>query len=352
MTTTAPTHEQQAGEFAAAVRAHLADLPEAELDELLDGLQADLAERVADGGELGDAAQYADELRQAAGLPPRGEPVARERKRMREALRETRIDLARRTGAFWGATPARRAVRDFALSLRPVWWVLRGVVLGWIVLMLFGHPVVNGLPVSMPGLLLTGALVVLSVQWGRGAWAPKPWLVAVRRVVSAVAIVLLLPLIAIGWNAMTTPVYIESDPGLLPGLAQNGQQISNVFAFDCSGRPLDGVQLFDQEGRPITTLQQEGVAGAEPMWGFDEERQQNIVYERNALAGYSGMWNAFPLREARAGMDRDPAEAKARDARWPMDSTLPLSPQCGVDEQSAGEDPAGEDSSGEDPAQP
>ena len=352
MTTTAPTHEQQAGEFTAAVRVHLADLPEAELDELLDGLQADLAERVADGGELGDAAQYADELRQAAGLPPRGEPVARERKRMREALRETRIDLARRTCAFWGATPARRAVRDFALSLRPVWWVLRGVVLGWIVLMLFGHPMVNGLPVSMPGLLLTGALVVLSVQWGRGAWAPKPWLVAVRRVVSAVAIVLLLPVVAIGWNAMTTPVYIESDPGLMPGLAQNGQQISNVFAFDCSGRPLDGVQLFDQEGRPITTLQEERVAGAEPMWGFDEERQQNIVYERNALAGYSGMWNAFPLREARAGMDRDPAEAKPRDARWPMDSTLPLSPQCGVDEQSAGEDPAGEDSSGEDPAQP
>lgn len=69
--------EQRAAAFAAAVRERLSDLPTDEVDELLDGLQGDLTERLAESadagdvgtGELGDPEAYADELRQAAGLP-------------------------------------------------------------------------------------------------------------------------------------------------------------------------------------------------------------------------------------------------------------------------------------------
>src|ERR1700709_2176140 len=58
-------------DFARAVRAALADLPADEVDDLTDGLEADLAERAADeeSPDFGDPTDYANELRSAAGLP-------------------------------------------------------------------------------------------------------------------------------------------------------------------------------------------------------------------------------------------------------------------------------------------
>lgn len=326
MTTTVPTHEERAIDFAAAVREHLADLPEAELDELLDGLHADLAERLKDGGELGDPQQYAAELRQAAGLPERGEATAEATRKPRRTLREVGIAIGVRIAAFWAATPGRRAVRDFVLSLAPVWWVLRGLVLAQLLLALFGSGIGRSLgPLSFAVLI---ALVVLSVQWGRGAWASKRSARIVRAVAQTVAVVLVLPVAMLTIDAATRPNYVYMDDAVAQGLSQNGSQITNIFAFDCTGTAIDGVQLFDQNGQPITTLQGDQAAGGEPMWGFDEERQQNITYGRNELADYSGMWNVFPLQEGRARLDRDPADAKLNDAKWPLEHTLPSSPEC------------------------
>ncbi len=63
--------------FVAEVERRLADLTAEERDELVGGLRADLADRLADhdGPEppeqvLGDPASYAAELRAAAGFPP------------------------------------------------------------------------------------------------------------------------------------------------------------------------------------------------------------------------------------------------------------------------------------------
>ena len=60
-------------EFAQGVRAALADLPAEEVDDLTEGLEADLAEAYAEDlqRELPDPAAYATELRAAAGLPMR-----------------------------------------------------------------------------------------------------------------------------------------------------------------------------------------------------------------------------------------------------------------------------------------
>ena len=60
-------------EFAQGVRAALADLPAEEVDDLTEGLEADLAEAYAEDlqRELPDPAAYATELRAAAGLPLR-----------------------------------------------------------------------------------------------------------------------------------------------------------------------------------------------------------------------------------------------------------------------------------------
>lgn len=327
MTITSLTHEQQAEGFARAVRGHLADLPDAELDELLDGLQADLTERIADGDELGDPALYAEELRQAAGLPDRVAVGATPRPRkIGERLHETRVSLMRRGREFWDRTPSRRSVRDFLLSLRPVWWVIRGLVLTQLLMLLFGRGI--GSDIDPLLVLVTAAFVVLSVQWGRGNWVPTAWLVALRRFLSVVAVLAVLPVTSLTWNALTSPTYLEQDPYAAYGLSSNGYQITNVFAFDCAGQPLDGVQLFDQRGEPITTLEGELGAGTSTSWGFDEERQSAIVYSRNGLADYSGMWNVFPLMEARDTIGRSAEDAQAKDAKWPMDEADALSPQC------------------------
>ena len=72
--------------FATAVRAQLDDLPAEDAEDIAVGLVADLLEKAADNDgaiDLDDPAGYAEELRTAAGLPPRSEhghriPSARE----------------------------------------------------------------------------------------------------------------------------------------------------------------------------------------------------------------------------------------------------------------------------------
>lgn len=103
--------EQRAAAFTAAVRARLSDLTPEELDELLDGLQGDLTERLADeAGDLGDPRDYADELRQAAGLPDRGTRNGkRPRQELRVAARESWASTGERFTAHWAAARGRRS---------------------------------------------------------------------------------------------------------------------------------------------------------------------------------------------------------------------------------------------------
>ncbi|RMI02417.1 HAAS signaling domain-containing protein, partial [Cellulomonas triticagri] len=74
-------------DYAAEVRTHLADLPQDQVDDLTDGLEADLADALADPtgrpadmppgltARFGAPAEYARELRAAAGLPDPGPQV-------------------------------------------------------------------------------------------------------------------------------------------------------------------------------------------------------------------------------------------------------------------------------------
>ena len=74
--------QPEVAEFMGQVRAHLLDLEPEELQDLTEGLGADLSDLVAERGRgaLGDPADYARELRSAAGL----EPVMR-KKRVRRS---------------------------------------------------------------------------------------------------------------------------------------------------------------------------------------------------------------------------------------------------------------------------
>lgn len=334
MTPIAAAHEARALEFAAAVRSHLSDLPPAELDDLLDGLHADLAERVAEGDDLGDAAGYAAELRNAAGIPPRrDEELIVERRTLTRALGEWASEKSAALAAHVDHSPGLRSVRDFLVALKPVWWITRALVITWLLLWFIDHRIFQvGLYVSLPVTLLLVAVTVVSVQWGRGKWAANRFLLWVRRIVSAVALLALLP--AALWFSDTALQWGSShaEQPYIDGLVSNGTQITNIYAYSCAGEPIEAVQLFDQNGDPITTLAPWGVT-----WGWDEQAQQTIGYAPNELTAGTGEWNTFPLAEARSRIleNEEHARELAAAPEWPYSERAPLSNNCETPDESA-----------------
>lgn len=325
---------ERAEAFAAEVRSNLADLPSDELDDLLDGLGADLAERLSDGGELGDAAQYADELRQAAGLPPReAMPEVAVKVAFGERMGEWISAKRMATAAWFAATPARAGFRDFAVTLKPLWWVIRAMVVSWAALAFVGHPMVNGLQVSFFALALNAIAIVVSVQWGRGKWLPNAFLKVTYNIARVAAVVLLLPVLVFSWAMLNTPTpaYVDASPPYVPGLHTNGEQVTNIFAYDCEGNLLDSVRLFDQDGNPIDTNLIDGWGENDPLpyefW--DEQAQAYRVMYFNPLAVDAEAWNVFPLTTTLISNNTG-EPGKAEGTLPKKDELAPLSRDCGA----------------------
>ncbi|WP_091228293.1 hypothetical protein [Microbacterium sp. 3J1] len=295
--------------FAAAVRTHLDDLPDDELDEIVGGLSADLADQAADNDgvlELGDPEAYADELRSAAGLPPREEVI--HRRRLRERLRAGRtrvVDGIRRSSiGAW--------VLDLLLALRPVWWVLRGIglyaALAALIAYLppFPYPPFQSygmweMPSSPLHWLALLGFVVVSVQWGRDRWLPRNPLRHVRTVAGILAVLVLPGIVTSLLTPRVEHVY-TSDPVGVAGLALDGVQINNIFAFDADGNPIERVQLFTGKGTPLDLY---GTGGGQVMYTEDGEALQFGSQDNGQLTtipseDYRGkpVWNIYPLDEA------------------------------------------------------
>ena len=263
MTVTSDTMD--VADYAAAVRRALAGLSPELVEDLTDGLEADLAEALADAAgtdpvaQFGTPEEYAAELRTAAGIEPAA-PVVAGRKR-REWLRHPVRALRRRASRLLTSLRATRwwpPVEDFLVVLRPLWWVLRGWVIYRFALWAFGGSPESIMPSSGFRFVALVALVVVSVQWGRGAWRAPARLQPVAVFVSAAAAVLVLPMVA---GADTSPDYIYEtypEPYLAEGVVVDGMQVSNLYVYDAEGNPLENVQIFDDRGRPVRTLGEDG----------------------------------------------------------------------------------------------
>lgn len=254
MTTSTVTPE--IAEFAQGVRAALADLPAEEVDDLTEGLEADLAEAYAEDlqRELPDPAAYATELRAAAGLPMRTKgPKSGLLSGLTQGWKDTKADLA----IAIRRNPALASALDFLEAIRPIWWITRAWLAAWIVAAFFGME--RGYWFDGAWWLVLVALVIISVQWGRGRWhgAGVPALIAIGNVV---AVAILLPVLAIAPGQGQSHDYgVGFEDGLrategdvsTEGLSFNGQPLENVYAYDAKGRPLSNVQLFDVDGKPL-----------------------------------------------------------------------------------------------------
>ncbi|MEU4192859.1 hypothetical protein AB0E69_13235 [Kribbella sp. NPDC026611] len=303
--------------YLAQVRAELSDLPPGELEDVLEDVGSHLTEVAGELGEdpsltalqerLGTPRQYADELRSAAGYPPRPTPVNADnldagRKALRWGLiaatvgpffiligllawnreqtsffgllgiavvfvaaligvqslrgQDPRIVLDTPRGAR-GAAGIRGWIEQIPPNIRqdlvaigqPVWWVVRGVIGAGGFFALFGSA-----PVAVVA-SIAGAAV--SIWIGRKTQRDRRWLwyVVPLNVVAAIAV-----------PAVLAAAYVGAAPDLFAnyngyrgssnyqpsqdGLFLNGNRIDNIYPFDAQGKQVD-VRLYDQSGNPI-----------------------------------------------------------------------------------------------------
>jgi hypothetical protein len=269
--------------FADAVRDALADLPADEVDDLTEGLEADLAEAFADSsGDLPDPVAYAEELRTAAGLPRRAP-----RRPGLSGVKSTLAVVARRSWSTIG---------PIATELRPVWWVARAVVAYFTSVWLTGdqHEL---MPHTASQWLVLAAAVVVSTAWGLGRWQPS-WFRVPLIVGNVAAAVLLVPVLMHQGDQTTTwanaeaalvPAEVDSTQMDTAGIYSDGTPVTNIFAFDAKGRPLRNVQLFDETGRPLTT----SLPGGNGC--LDASCTEYGLWAPAILTSGQYAWNVYPL---------------------------------------------------------
>lgn len=278
--------------FVERVRELLADLPEDERLELTEGLEADLADQVAEqgGGVLADPEAYARELRAAAGFDPA--PHRRLQVPTGRSMAE-QMDVAR---DLWDALVSRPRVAPVwtvLVALRPAWWAVRAWAAAVIIARLVPGWYDYGL-VWLPGvhpvlaLVLLGVCLVGSALIGLGSVWPGG-----RRGTTARTVLLLLNVGAVvalpvingqldqqSWSRYSQGYDEAQWGGGDRGVVNRGREVCNIAAYDALGQPIVGVQLFDQAGRPLDVRCYDQQATKVP-W----------------VLGDVTRWNVFPLGE-------------------------------------------------------
>ncbi|MFF2622119.1 hypothetical protein [Oerskovia jenensis] len=364
----------QVHRYAADVRAHLVDLSPEQVDDLTDGLEADLAEalsdmpgtlrplpqgsEVPDGGatalldvaaRFGPAAGYAAELRSAAGLDPAA-PGPRPRRGLGDRLAADGRRFVSEWRSLWApvtSSPQWAAFCEFAAVLRPAWWVLRAWV---VVLVLYAWLVSNHGFELVPQvavwrlILLLG--IVVSVQWGRGRWLRWRAAQILRKVVNVLAVLVAVPVALQAMfgasgelNGLPTGSSGSYDQGYDDGVRDSssgifgasgvhagygdsgvfvdGSPVSNLFVYDASGRALQDVQIFDDQGRPVRTITAEGATQPWMLPDFE----QGWFFQPSFSTDGRERWNVYPLR----GLPEDAVEWGVSERPVPLEGEQPRS---------------------------
>ncbi|MFI6032136.1 DUF1700 domain-containing protein [Amycolatopsis magusensis] len=343
-------------DYLARVRTALADLPQAEVDEILEDVRPHLLEIGAELGEgatlaamtgqLGSPESYAAELRAAGDYPapdqgdgvrknphlgarlavwsmaamvvillPFGVVVAASLAAEPLALLipATMVlvaggwYLARHGDGVLGRLPELKLVRSamgrdskalaYLRSLRPAWWLLCAAVLLVFGLLLFVDD-------GREGILALAALAVVAaviVWFGPKSVTDRKWL-WLSLPVSALVVGVMLGLVTEGIYKMANgrygPYYGGSYSNSntsegLPVLSYGNEQVDNIYAFDAQGKPLTDVYLFDQAGKPLTLPRY----GCEPGSGTRQRRGADNQYPRPDIDQYGyddqGNYNGY-----------------------------------------------------------
>ncbi|WP_439661128.1 DUF1700 domain-containing protein [Lentzea sp. HUAS TT2] len=315
--------------YLAGMRAALDDLPPNEVAEIMEDVEAHVAELSTELGEdetieqrLGSPEQYAQELRQAAGYPSRTErlPVTTKGNWLTRpraaawglvvatgvtllagaaALREPAILLlpgvilvlslalvhdrgpsqheimnlpeTQRLKKWMTpeqGTPAERAL-TYLRSLQPAWWLVRAGLLGLGAVLLAGRDIL--------GFLVVAAIAVVSVFAGPRGKIDRRWL-WFSLPASALAVGLLFQVIDVTANQLAYNTSRSSYP------APMVETYDNIYVYDENGKLLTNVLLYDQDGSPINAPRSynscnEPGNGPEPVIPANRYPRPKIDYE-------------------------------------------------------------------------
>lgn len=319
-------------EFAQHVREQLGDLPAEEVDDLTDGLEADLAEAFADtpGFDFPDPGAYALELRSAAGLPPRENPVKVGIRHSFAGVADSIRVKGESVIATLRSNPITAGALDFLIELRPAWWILRAIVAYMLLASIWGQGAM--MPQDLFRWIVLTAATVVSVQWGRGKWQ-RSWMKRLFAAGNVLAAIVLVPVMASAADQSLTWSEAESqfavDGGVVPesmaGVQLNGKDVTNIFAFGSDGKPIKSVQLFDQDGHPLSTSVPGGngcLQGTPCEQGSGDTGAGvwvPITLETGAKA-----WNAYPMQMQAAIFDDSTGALVADPSAKPEDRKSPF----------------------------
>ncbi|CAB4686850.1 MAG: PASTA domain-containing protein [Actinobacteria bacterium] len=273
-------NDSSISEFAASVRRELSDLPKSVIEELTSDLETSLEERRADEGhdfKLGSALEYAEELREAAGVGLKPSSKRRFGSKATVAALESRLRK----------NPLTEAILDFGISIRPLWWVLRAT-LAWGLFSGF-------YPNSATDLGLLVLLIFLSVQWGRKKWFTGKFFEAILLPLNLVAVLLLAPASVLISNAVNTAINTQQvlqEWSVDSGLVYNGESVTEIKAYDSAGAEVSGLIFRDQNGNPLeigVPLEELTQYQVPDVLGFSYENANSALSEAG-LPGVDYIW--------------------------------------------------------------
>lgn len=223
--------------YVGLVRLALDDLAPEDLEDLTGGLEADLAELAAESEEpliarLGEPSGYADELRSAAGFPPRAFAQVAPKVRWWTRARES-------WATRWASA---RTEHPWLEKLRPVWWLFRGAVAAWVLLGVLGLG-------SRSVLLLIGAGLSFWAGLHQDGW--QGWRRGVVTAANVLAVVMVLPVLAT-WPSQrgaAEAAYVEYVPET--GVFVEGETVAGLYVYDGRGERVDGARIFTDQGAPV-----------------------------------------------------------------------------------------------------
>ena len=291
--------------YLAAVRRELADLRPNERDELLADVEVSLLDAAEESeapiaARLGPPADFAAELRAAAGLARREQPASIKTPSLVEV---------------WRRVPTDRLAQVLH-ELAPIWWLARAYVavaaLAWLVVRdgSFAPPDVFRFGGPNSGFVLLALTVGVSVAVG--FWERRAQLGRLGLAANLALALVAVPVYAelLDWvsnrRGATTGYVVQSVA--TPGLARDGVPVENIYPYSRNGRLLLDVLLYDQNGAPLNVRAKDG------------DPARRVLRSRSGI----GFFNSFPIRYFESGTKRVARPGAAPRIAWSPIATPPL----------------------------
>jgi hypothetical protein len=274
--------------FLSEIEEFLQDLGPELREDILREVRENLEARAEDeNGELSlpNSLEYANDLRQAAGL----EPVAPKKRVFKDFVIGLRDRLA--------SSPVAKALRNFLRPFKPLFWVGIGISsYGLLERYIIGDDGYLGVPSNLEQWLLWVAVILFAVWVGAANFGQL--LRRIRAVALAVAIVpMAISFHGLSENAIQlSDELVNGNPAQrTTGLIYDGQPVTNIFPYDADGNLLRDVRLVDDQGRPLNSSAEKLVTPV--VVELEDGNPVTSGYLR-PIRGIDGaeVWNVYPLK--------------------------------------------------------